>query len=132
MKTLALFILPTLLLCGCSAKEGAEFYALQRQNDHLALTVSNLQQEINVLVAQNFALKSQLDTNAEEMALFMGSESNMERDLDGITNGLSLYNGTFENLSNKFATFKSQEEGDFQRLRRDFQKLQDPSYRNTP
>jgi hypothetical protein len=126
MKTLAVFILPGLLLCGCTSREGAEFYALQHQDDHLAMTVSNLQQEVNVLVAQNFALKSQLDTNAMEIALFMSSESNMERNLDDITNGLSLYNGTFEDLSNKLATFKSQEAGDFQKLRRDLLKLQNP------
>lgn len=126
MKTLAVFILPGLLLCGCSAREGAEFYALQRQNDHLAMTVSNLQAELNVLVAQNFTLKSQLDTNAMEIALFMSNESNRERNLADITNALSLYNGNFEGLSNKFSNFESQEAGDFQRLRRDLFKLQNP------
>jgi len=126
MKTLSFLILAAVLFCGCTAKEGAEFYALQKQNDHLAMTVSNLQQQVTVLVAQNFSLESQAGKNAAEIELFMNNESSMQRNLADITNALSSYHGNFEDLSNKFSTFESQEAGDFQRLRRDLMKLQNP------
>ena len=54
-----------LLLSGCGAKEGAEFYALQKQDNQLQNTVSNLQIEVDALVAENNRLSMELATNSQ-------------------------------------------------------------------
>ena len=121
-KSSLLFILPVLLLCSCT-KEGAQFYALQSQDDQLCETVSNLQQQVKALVAQNSILKGQLDTNAMAVALLMKDQSTIQSDLATITNGFSLYDENYYDLSNKIRTLETQESGDLQKLRSDISKF---------
>ena len=64
-KTLFVFVTLPFLLSGCGAKEGAEFYALQKQDNQLQNTVSNLQIEVDALIAQNNGLRAELATNSQ-------------------------------------------------------------------
>jgi chromosome segregation ATPase len=124
LRIFLLLILPVILLCGCTEKEGAQFYALQSQDDQLYVTVSNLQQQVKALATQNSVLKGQLDTNAMAIALLMKDQSSLQKDLTDITNGFSLYDENYYDLSNKLHTLESQEAGDLQKLRSDISKFQ--------
>lgn len=64
MKMLFALVTLSFLLSGCGVKEGAEFYALQKQDNQLANSVSNLQAQVNELVAENERLRQDLDTNS--------------------------------------------------------------------
>ena len=65
MKTAFVLVTLPLLLSGCGAKKGAEFSALQRQDNQLQNTVSNLQIQVNALIAENNGLRAELATNSQ-------------------------------------------------------------------
>ncbi len=64
MKTLLIIVILPLLFSGCGVKEGAEFYSLQKQDNRLADSVSNLQVQVDALITENSRLSSELATNS--------------------------------------------------------------------
>jgi hypothetical protein len=78
VRTVLLFSPMIFLISGCGAKEGAEFYALQKQDNRLADDVSNLQVQVNELVAQNNGLRTELATNSQAISLLIQDERQQE------------------------------------------------------
>ena len=77
-KAVFAFLLLLFLLSGCGVKEGAEFYALQKQDNQLENTVSNLQLEVNGLIAENNGLRAQLATNSQAISYLIQDERQQE------------------------------------------------------
>lgn len=78
--TKALFAFPPLILviAGCGVKEGAEFYALQKEHNELENSVSNLQVQVNELAAENNSLRIELATNSQAVNLLIQDERKNE------------------------------------------------------
>ncbi|HEY1788205.1 MAG TPA: hypothetical protein VGJ73_08630 [Verrucomicrobiae bacterium] len=66
------------LISGCGVKEGAEFYALQKQDNQLAESVSNLQVQVNTLTVENNSLRVELATNSQAVSLLIQDERQQE------------------------------------------------------
>ena len=77
-KTVFAFVIPVFFLSGCGVKEGAEFYALQKQDNHLAESVSNLQVQVNELILENKGLRAELATNSQAVSLLIQDERKNE------------------------------------------------------
>ena len=88
-KTLFVFVTLPLLLSGCGVKEGAEFYSLQKQDNQLLNTVSNLQIQINEMVAENNRVRSQLATNSEAVGFLIQDERQQEINYQKLQDELS-------------------------------------------
>lgn len=73
-NTAFLFVPLMFILSGCGVKEGAEFYALQKQDKHLSESVSNLQVQLNELVVENNRLRVELATNSQPISLLIQDE----------------------------------------------------------
>ncbi|HEX3627067.1 MAG TPA: hypothetical protein VH280_16785 [Verrucomicrobiae bacterium] len=80
----ALFVFVTLIfiLSGCGVKEGAEFYALQKQNERLTETVSNLQIQVSELIVENNDLRRVLATNSLAVSFLIQDERKQELSLE--------------------------------------------------
>lgn len=65
-------------ISGCGVKEGAEFYALQKQDNHLFESVSNLQVQVNELIVENNRLRVELATNSQAVGLLIQDERKQE------------------------------------------------------
>lgn len=91
MKTV--FVLVTLVLTvslsGCGVKEGAEFYALQRQDNQLWNTVSNLQTQVNVLVVENNRMQGELATNSQAVVFLIQDERQQDLKFEKLQDELS-------------------------------------------
>jgi hypothetical protein len=79
MKMLIVLVVPLFLLCGCGVKEGAEFYALQKQNDKLTGSVSNLQVQVEQLVGENQSLQKMAATNAVAISLLIEDQRQSQK-----------------------------------------------------
>ena len=84
MKMLIVLVAPVLLLSGCGVKEGTEFYALQKQHDNLAESVSNLQVQVEELVADNRSLQRMAATNAVAISLLIEDQRQSEKNLQAL------------------------------------------------
>jgi hypothetical protein len=62
------------LVAGCGVKEGAEFYSLQKQDNRLAESVSNLQVQVNELLVENNRLRIQSATNSQAISFLIEDE----------------------------------------------------------
>jgi uncharacterized protein (DUF3084 family) len=89
VKTLFVFVTLPLLLSGCGVKEGAEFYSLQKQDNQLRNTVSNLQMQINEMVAENNRVRSELATNSEAVGFLIQDERQQELNYQKLQEQLS-------------------------------------------
>lgn len=81
-RTLLVFVTMLLFLSGCGVKEGAEFYALQKQDNELAETVSNLQVQVKELIAENNSLHIELATNSQAVSFLIQDERQQELSLE--------------------------------------------------
>lgn len=77
-KTVFASVMLALFFSGCGVKEGAEFYALQKQDNRLADTVSNLQVQVNELMVANNGLRTELATNSRAVSLLIQDERRQE------------------------------------------------------
>jgi hypothetical protein len=77
------------LVTGCGVKEGAEFYTLQKQDHKLTETVSNLQVQVEILMAENNGLRTGLATNSEAVRLLVQDERQHELDFQKLQEQLS-------------------------------------------
>jgi chromosome segregation ATPase len=88
-KVLFVFVTLPLFLYGCGVKEGAEFYSLQKQDNQLLNTVSNLQIQINDMVAENNRVRSELATNSQAVGFLIQDERQQELNYQKLQDQLS-------------------------------------------
>lgn len=66
------------LVAGCGVKEGVEFYTLQKEHNQLQSSVSNLQVQVNELIAENNSLRIELATNSQAVNFLIQDERKQE------------------------------------------------------
>lgn len=89
VKALFIFVTLLLILPGCGVKEGAEFYALQKQHNQLSDTVSNLQAQVDELIAENSRLRVELETNSQAVDFLIQDQKQAEMTIVKLQNQMA-------------------------------------------
>lgn len=100
-KTVFAFVTLALFLSGCGVKEGAEFYALQKQDNRLTDSVSNLQVQVNELVVENNSLRTELATNSRAVSFLIQDEREQQLNFQKLLKQASKNSGAEQTVEPK-------------------------------